>query len=152
MPDYLRCEPKGAPVVVVLKTRKGELDSNWWVCWVVNARWLETRVEKERSGSDYSWETLKLGCRRVCDETHHVMHTENPGHETDHQELGSGHCHHYIHKPNPTYQCLYQLTLQTVFMTILNVYFSCTLIGKYLLWLMNYRRNRINFVFFLLLV
>ncbi len=32
------------------------------------------------------------------------MHTENPGHETDHQELGPGQCHHYVHKPNPVYQ------------------------------------------------
>jgi hypothetical protein len=33
-----------------------------------------------------------------------------------------------------------------------NVYFSYTLIGKYLLWSMNNRRNRINFVFFVLFV
>ena len=63
----------GAPVAGVLKTRKGELDSNWCGCWIVNARCLETRVEIERSGSDESWEALKLGCRRVRDRTHHAM-------------------------------------------------------------------------------
>ncbi len=35
---------------------------------------------------------------------HHVIHTENPGHETDDQELGPGQYHHYVHKPNPVYQ------------------------------------------------
>ncbi len=44
----------------------------------------------------------------MCDRTHSAMYTENPGHETDHQEthheLGPGQCHHYIHKPNPVYQ------------------------------------------------
>jgi hypothetical protein len=48
-----------------------------------------------------SW---NLSTEKVQDRSNHVMHTENPGHETDHQELGSGHCHHYIHKPNPVYQ------------------------------------------------
>jgi len=33
-----------------------------------------------------------------------VIHTENPGHEADDQELGPGQCHHYVHKPNPVYQ------------------------------------------------
>ncbi len=37
-------------------------------------------------------------------------------------------------------------------MTILTVYFSYMLTVKHLLSLMNYRRNRINFVFFELLV
>ena len=49
-----------------------------------------TSVEKKGNGSDDSWETLELVCRKVHDRTNHVMHTENPGHETDHQELGSG--------------------------------------------------------------
>ncbi len=48
--------------------------------------------------------------------------------------------------------CLLQVTLQAASMTILTVYYFCTLTVKHLLWPMNYRRNRINFVFFALLV
>ena len=80
----------GAPVTGVLKTRKGELDSNWCGCRIVNARCLETRVEIEGNGSDDSWEALELGCRKVQDRANHAMHTENLGHEADHQELGPG--------------------------------------------------------------
>ncbi len=48
--------------------------------------------------------------------------------------------------------CPQQSTLQVAFMTILTVYYFCMLTVKHLLWPMNYRRNRINFVFFTLLV
>ncbi len=33
---------------------------------------------------------LELDCRKVQDRVNHVIHTENPGHEADHQELGLG--------------------------------------------------------------
>ena len=55
IPDYRRYSPMGAPVAGVLKARKGELDSNWCCCWIVNDRCLETKVETEGSGSDDSW-------------------------------------------------------------------------------------------------
>jgi hypothetical protein len=51
----------GVPVTGVLKTRKGELDSNWCAYRIVNVRCLETRIEIEGYGSDDSWETLGLG-------------------------------------------------------------------------------------------
>jgi hypothetical protein len=44
---------------------------------------------------------LELDFKRVRDRTNHVIHTENPGHETDHQEFEPGHGenplppHHY---------------------------------------------------------
>jgi hypothetical protein len=60
IPDY-RSAPMGVPVTGVLKTRKGELDSNWCACRIVNVRCLETRIEIEGYGSDDSWETLGLG-------------------------------------------------------------------------------------------
>ena len=41
--------------VTGVMTRKGELDSNWCGCWIVNSRCLETKVEIEGSGSDDSW-------------------------------------------------------------------------------------------------
>jgi hypothetical protein len=53
------------PVAGVLKVRKGELDSNWCDCWIVNARCLETRVEIEGSGSDDSWIIRSLGLVNV---------------------------------------------------------------------------------------
>jgi hypothetical protein len=50
----------GVPVTGVLKTRKGELHSNWCVCRIVNVRSLETRIEIEENGSDDSWESLEI--------------------------------------------------------------------------------------------
>jgi hypothetical protein len=44
----------GVPVTGVLKTRKGELDSNWCGCRIVNVGCLETRIEIEGKGSDES--------------------------------------------------------------------------------------------------
>ncbi len=96
IPDY---STMGAPVTGVLKTRKGKLDTNQLLLsmngcgylWrIVNDRCLETRFEIEGNGSDDSWESLELVCRKVQDRVNHAMHTENPGHETDHQELGPG--------------------------------------------------------------
>ena len=58
--------------------------------WIVNARCLQTRIEVEGNGSVDSWETLELVCRKVEDRVIHVMCTENPGHPSDHQDLGSG--------------------------------------------------------------
>ncbi len=55
IPDYRRYSSMDAPVTGVLKTRKGEIDSNWCGYWTVNARCLETKVEIEGSGSDDSW-------------------------------------------------------------------------------------------------
>ena len=37
-----------------------------------------------------SWESLEFDFRKVQDRANHPMHTENPGHEEDHQELGPG--------------------------------------------------------------
>ena len=62
----------GAPVTGLLKMIKGELDSNWCGCRIVNARCLETRIEIEGNGSDDSWEALELGCRKVQDRANHA--------------------------------------------------------------------------------
>jgi hypothetical protein len=61
------------PVVGVLKTRKGELDSNWCGFRIVNVRSLETRNEIEGNGSDDSCqEPLELTCRKVQDRVNHT--------------------------------------------------------------------------------
>ncbi len=94
----------GVPVTGELKTRKGKLDTSQLLlsmndygshCRIVNDRCLLTRIEIEGNGSDASWESLELGYRRVQDRVNHSIHTENPCHEEDHQELGPGdgeHC------------------------------------------------------------
>ena len=33
---------------------------------------------------------MELGCRKMQDRANHAVHTENPGHEADHQEVGPG--------------------------------------------------------------
>ncbi len=84
----------GAPGTGVLKTRKGKLIESIvtlkCLCRIVNARFLETRIEVEGNGSVDSWGAFQLVCRRVHDRAIHVMRTENPGHVVDHQEMGPG--------------------------------------------------------------
>ena len=98
IPDY-RYSVIDVPVTGVLKTRKGKLDTRQLLlsingcgclCRIVNAGCLETRIEIEGNGSDDSWEPLELVCRKVNHRENHVMDTENPGHEVDHQEFGPG--------------------------------------------------------------
>ena len=55
----------------------------------------------------------------------------------------------YLNRPDPI---AFQSTLEAAFMMTSVVYYFCMITVKHLLWLMNYRRNRINFASFTLLV
>ena len=60
----------------------------------------------------------------------------------------------YLNRPDPiafmTVSVDTSVTIQVTSTMTLVVYYFCTLTVKHRPWLMNYRRNRINFVFFAL--